>query len=179
MQDALRLIFRKYKIDDFVYPLFYCLPFALRFEPKNAPEKDAELFRQAFAKDQDVLVVVEDEPEAKFSALLEPFACSKAIHERYNSEDGSFLRYPRFVYNVPTDDMPIEKALNILLEFPEIYRNRVFFAAPESGILMTVYDKRGCDIAAPRRELLQPLFDGFKDCLSEIDLPQMRMNFEF
>ena len=176
MQYTLRNVLRKYKMDELVSPLFYCLPVGLRFvsDEKSAKKRVSAVAAELFAGE--MLAVLETEPEAAFEALAKGAEHISEPRERYDPEDGSLTPYTRHYYKF--EKPPFEKLADVALRHAEHYRGRMFWVEPESGIILAVYDSRGFDVAAPRKEPLVRLYKRRKEWLSEIDFPQMRLNFE-
>ncbi len=156
-------VFRRYRIDGFVHPMFYCLPFALRFEGTDIL---AKVFHDAFAGD--FLVVTEGETDRFCSGETE-----REPAERYDPESGEFFSFVRQITPCGVKD--------VASGFFEDLRKAdipVFVVDPDSGVMLTVYGGKGFDIAAPRPEPLAPLYKKFKGSLSLIDLPEMKLKFE-
>lgn len=180
----LRSVFRKYKIDNFPYPLYYCLPYGLRFEIGREVEGSAalaraeEIFAAAFAKNHELLIVLETEPQGKVKKALSSLEQTAYPVEKYDSETGELSVYTRFVYAAPAHAVPHTILLDAILKEPDIYGSRVYFADTETAMMMMLYDERGCDLVAPNSLLLEPIYKDKKHLLSMIDLPQMKMLFE-
>ena len=177
----LRGVFRKYKIEDFPYPLYYCLPYGLRFDFREYEGKElveAEgIFAALFPKNHELLIVLETEPEGKVKKALSGLECASFPVEKYNSETGELRVHTRHVYAAPAHSVPHTVLLNAILS-DEDYAERIYFADAENGNILLVYDCRGCDVAAPMPQLLSALYKEKKHLLSLIDLPQMKLNFE-
>ena len=178
LEAMLSAVFRKYKIDDFVYPMFYCLPFALRFQTteENAPTVDRSLFEQSFEVSR-LMVVVEGEVEEKLPALFAAGEAEEAVHEAYDPESGESRVYTRHLYLCERKKLDVQAMLNLLIS-EELYYTRAFIVSPDDGMLMTIYGHQGVDIAAPQSMLLLPLYCQNKPYLSVIDLPQMKLLFD-
>ncbi len=179
----LRSVFRKYKIDNFPYPLYYCLPYGLRFEIGREVEgakalaRAEEIFAAAFPKNHQLLVVLETQPEGKVKKVLEPFEQTSFPVEKYDSETGELEVYTRYIYALPVHQAPHTVLLEAILK-QEQYADRVYFADVDTGVMMMLYDARGCDVVAPNGLLLGPLYKEKKHLLSIIDLPQMKLQYE-
>ena len=180
----LRSVFRKYKIDNFPYPLYYCLPYGLRFEIGREVEGSAalaraeEIFAAAFPKNHELLIVLETQPQGKVKKVLSCLEQTSYPVEKYDSETGELEVYTRTVYVAPVHGVPHTVLLSAILSEPDTYGSRIYFADTESGVMMMLYDERGCDIVAPNSLLLEPIYKDKKHLLSMIDLPQMKMLFE-
>lgn len=159
----LRTVFRKYKIDSFVYPMFYCLPFALRFE-------GTEILRRVFhdAFPGAFLLVTEGETHRFRTAETE-----RETQERIDLDSGEFTVYERQVTPFSAGHLPERFFEDVKKETVP-----VFCVDPETGMMLTVYGGEGFDICAPRPEPLAPLYKKFKAYLSLIDLPEMKLKFE-
>lgn len=177
----LRGVFRKYKIDNFPYPLYYCLPYGLRFDFREAEGKELsaaeEVFAAAFPKNHEVLIVLETAPEGKVKKALSSFESVSFPVEKYDSETGELSVYERFVYAAPAHSVPHTVLLTAAVN-DEDYAERIYFVDVEKGTVMLTYDQRGCDLVAPDPALLAPIYREKKHLLSLIDLPQMKLNFE-
>lgn len=179
----LRSVFRKYKIDNFPYPLYYCLPYGLRFEIGREVEGAAalaraeEIFAAVFPKNHELLIVAEGGLSGKCAKALEGFENVSFPVEKYDSETGELEVYTRTVYCLPVHRMPHTVVLETILREEE-YSGKVYFADAQSGIMMMLYDSRGCDVVAPTPGLLSPIYQEKKHLLSMIDLPQMKLLYE-
>ena len=179
----LRSVFRKYKIDNFPYPLYYCLPYGLRFEIGREVEgplalaRAEEIFAAAFPKNHELIVVLETEAEGKVAKALAEMEQLAFPVERYDSETGELEVYTRTVYAMPAHQTPHTVLLDAILK-QEQYGSKVYFADVETGVMMMLYDARGCDVVAPNPLLLQPIYEEKKHLLSIIDLPQMKLQYE-
>ncbi len=177
----LRGVFRKYKIDNFPYPLYYCLPYALRFDLREYEGQELmqvqSIFESAFPKNHELLVALETAPEGKVQKALEGFESAVVPMEKYDSETGELSVYERHIYALPAHKVPKTILFTAVLS-DEYYAEKIYFADVENGVIMMLYDARGCDISAPRLELLGGLYKEKKHLLSLIDLPQMKLNFE-
>lgn len=177
----LRQVLRKYKLENFPYPLYYCLPYALRFDFREYEGQELfkaqEIFAAAFPKNHEILVVLETKPDGKVAKALERFESICCPVEKYDSETGELDVYERTVYALPSHSVPQTILLGAVLG-DENYAEKIYFADVESGVIMMLYDKRGCDLAAPNPMLLSGIYKEKKHLLSLIDLPQMKMNFE-
>ncbi len=177
----LRSVFRKYKIEDFPYPLYYCLPYGLRFDLREYEGKElaeAEgIFAALFPKNHEMLIVLETEPEGKVKKALSSLESVSFPVEKYNSETGELRVHTRTVYAAPAHAVPHTVLISAILN-DEDYAERIYFVDAENGMIMLVYDKRGCDVTAPMPQLLSSLYREKKHLLSLIDLPQMKLNFE-
>jgi len=180
----LRGVFRKYKIDNFPYPLYYCLPYGLRFEigreveGSEALARAEEIFAAAFPKKHEMLVILETTPEGKVKKALADFESVCYPVEHYDSETGELTVYERTVYAVPAHRVPHTVLFSAILNDEETYGSRIYFADADNGMMMMLYDVRGLDIVAPNPLLLSPIYKEKKHLLSVIDLPQMKLNFE-
>ncbi|MBR5782926.1 MAG: hypothetical protein IKY33_01725 [Clostridia bacterium] len=180
----LRQVFRKYKIDNFPYPLYYCLPYGLRFELGREVEgaealaRAEEIFAAAFPKNHEMLIVLETEAEGKVKKALSDFESAAYPVEHYDSETGELTVYTRTVYAVPAHSVPHTVLFSAILADEETYGSRIYFADVENGMIMMLYDHRGLDLAAPQALLLSSIYREKKHLLSIIDLPQMKLNFE-
>ncbi len=177
----LRGVFRKYKIDNFPYPLYYCLPYALRFDLREYEGKELlqaqDIFESAFPKNHNLLVVLETAPEGKVQKALEGFESVTLPLEKYDSDTGELSVYERYIYEMPAHSVPKTILLSAILGDSD-YAEKIYFADVETGVIMMLYDRRGCDISAPMPQLLGGLYKEKKHLLSLIDLPQMKLNFE-
>ena len=177
----LRSVFRKYKIDDFPYPLYYCLPYGLRFDFREVGGNEfaaaEEIFAAAFPKNHELLIVLETEPEGKVGKVLSSLESISYPVETYDSETGELRVHTRTVYAAPVCGVPHTVLLSAALN-DEDYAERIYFVDAENGMMMLVYDKRGCDLTAPNPLLLSTVYKEKKHLLSLIDLPQMKLNFE-
>ena len=179
----LRSVFRKYKIDNFPYPLYYCLPYGLRFEIGREVEgaqalaRAEEIFAAAFPKNHELLIVLETRPEGKVAKALAALENLSFHVEKYDSETGELEVYTRTVYVAPTHRVPHTLLLDAILK-QEAYSSKVYFADVENGMMMMLYDHRGCDLTAPNPLLLAPIYQEKKHLLSLIDLPQMKLQYE-
>ncbi|MBQ6947710.1 MAG: hypothetical protein IJN42_06635, partial [Clostridia bacterium] len=159
----LRSVFRKYKIDNFPYPLYYCLPYGLRFEIGREVEgaealaRAEEIFTAVFPKNHEILVVLETEAEGKVAKALADFEQVSFPVEKYDSETGELEVYTRYVYALPTHRAPHTVLLDAILK-QEKYADKVYFADVETGVMMMLYDLRGCDVVAPNSLLLSPIY---------------------
>ena len=183
-QSKLRSVFRKYKIDNFPFPLFYCLPYALRFEIGNEVEGAAalaraeEIFAACFDKNEEMLVVFECPVADKVEQSVAGFENEVVTLEKYDSETGDLSTYDRRIYNCFCYQVPHTVLLDAILKHPEQYGSSIYFVSVENGKMMMLYDGRGCDVSAPNSLLLAPIYKDKKHLLSVIDLPQMKLNYE-
>ncbi len=183
-QSKLRSVFRKYKIENFPFPLFYCLPYALRFEIGGEVEGAAalqraeEIFAASFDKKEEMLVVFECPVGDKVEKAMKDFECDVVPTEKYDSETGELSVYDRRIYACPCYKVPHTVLLSAILNTSEQYGSSIYFVSVESGKMMMLYDGRGCDVAAPNSLLLAPIYRDKKHLLSVIDLPQMKLNYE-
>lgn len=179
----LRQVFRKYKIENFPYPLYYCLPYGLRFEIGREVEgakalaRAEEIFAATFAKNHELLVIFETEMDEKLSKALSSFEKSAFPVEKYDSETGELEVYTRTVYALPCHKVPHTLLIDAILRKEE-YSSKVYFADAENGMMMMLYDSRGLDVTSPNPQLLAPIYKEKKHLLSLIDLPQMKLQFE-
>ena len=177
----LRGIFRKYKIDNFPYPLYYCLPYALRFDLREHEGQELEqmqsIFESTFPKNHELILVLETAPEGKVKKSLEGIESTVLPIEKYDSETGELSVYERHIYALPAHKVPKTILFSAVLS-DEYYAEKIYFADAENGVIMMPYDARGCDISAPMPQLLSGLYKEKKHLLSLIDLPQMKLNFE-
>ncbi len=177
----LRGVFRKYKIDDFPYPLYYCLPYGLRFDLREYEGRELQeaegIFAAAFPKNHELLIVLETPPEGKVKKALAALENASFPVEKYDSETGELRVYTRSVYSAPAHSVPHTVLLDAILN-DEDYAESIYFADVENGTVMLLYDKRGCDLVAPTPLILSPIYQEKKHLLSLIDLPQMKLSFE-
>ncbi len=177
----LRSVLRKHKIEDFPYPLYYCLPYGLRFEFGEYAGRELqtaeEIFAAAFPKNHEMLIVLEKEPQGKVKKVLESFEKAAFPVERYDSETGELEVYTRTVFVAPAHMVPHTVLLDAVLK-EEYYASSIYFADTQNGMLMMLYDCRGLDLAAPNSLLLSPVYQAKKHLLSLIDLPQMKLQYE-
>ena len=177
----LRGVFRKYKIDNFPYPLYYCLPYGLRFDFKECVGRELQeaegIFAAVFPKNHELLIVTEVEPQGKLKKALSALEHISFPVEKYDSETGELRVYARTVYVAKVHSVPHTVLLDAILS-DERYAQSIYFADAENGMIMMVYDKRGCDLVAPTPLLLSSIYKEKKHLLSLIDLPQMKLNFE-
>lgn len=182
LKENLHAVFRKYKIDGFCYPLYYCLPFGLRFvigeevSGADALARAEEIFGAAFPKQNEMLVVIEGDTEP-IKAL------QKLSHESYPveifDEDSAELKViTRHLFGGKVCTVPHTALLDAILKHPEEYGSRIYFVDTETGIMMMLYDEQGADVVAPSAKLLSPIYKEKKHILSLIDLPNMKLLFE-
>ena len=179
----LRGVFRKYKIDNFPYPLYYCLPYGLRFEIGREVEGEKallraeEIFAAAFPKNHELLIVLDTAPADKVAKALQGLESCVFPLEKYDSETGDLEVYERHIYAAPVHGVPHTILLSAILR-EERYGSQVYFVDVQSGMIMMLYDERGADLVAPNPQLLTPIYREKKHLLSLIDLPQMKLQYE-
>lgn len=180
--ENLHAVFRKYKISEFPYPLYYCLPYGLRFVIGDevtgaaALSRAEQIFAAAFPKQDNLLVVIEGDVEP-ISALKKLDYESELI-EVFDEDTAELRVITRSVYGAPAHGVPHTVLLDSILKNPDEYGSKIYFVDTDTGMMMMLYDERGADLVAPRPEPLAPIFRDLKPMLSIIDLPDMKLKFE-
>lgn len=184
LESYLTSVFRKYKVENFAYPLFYCFPYGLRFEiavddqSATSLSRAEKVFSAAFAKGHEMLLVFEGKIGERLQKKLSALEHEEIPAERYDSETGEFTVYTRYIYKALCHELPHTVLLDEIIRHPESYQSEVFWMDCETGVMMMLYDERVCDLASPDPKHLAPVYQQLKSMLSIPDLPQMKLNFE-
>lgn len=187
-----------------VPPLFYGNPYSLRFElggdlpntaarVERATERSLVVFNTVYKADDRIVLVLEEiasEPTKTkgITKLLEPFVADLKEEQLEIIEDGfdcdeevisfkhiaevqvSSLRAKEFFRAQIVAELPLKESE------PAIFQ-RCFLLNYSTAVCFHIYDDRGLDVVAPRKELLQAAYEFHNDWLLDHDRKRMKRTF--
>lgn len=203
MRTDLVQFLKKNKIS-LVPPLFYGNPYSLRFElggdspntaarVEQATDRSLVVFNTLYKADDSIVLVLEETASEAtktkgMTKLLEPFVADlkeeqlEVIEEGFDSDEE--VKSFKHIVEVPVSSLRAKEFFRarIVAELPlresepAIFQ-RCFLLNYSTAVCFYIYDDRGLDVVAPRKELLQAAYEFHNDWLLDYDLKRMKSTF--
>ena len=135
------------------------------------------VFNTLFDKDDEIIVVVDNTPDYKYTGSHESLILNYHDHVNYtykydikDTEDDEYI-YIRYLYNTKVSDINISEVLKqcIYADFAveKCILGWAYLINVSKKIIYHLYDDRGLDVISSEKATLKPIYDKFKDWVLE------------
>ena len=202
LNEILEEKFRLFSVSKFIRPVYYNFPIALRFEigfgdswingpPDNnenlilnkdyckiANQRAFKIYSSAFKPNDEILLIFDYNPDKHLKNLLSEISIMQRIRVQtlVYDDDHTYSHY-RYLYKLKASKLPAKIILNNIIT-AELggncrYLGTVFIFNLSTDLMFFLYDDRGADLIATKKETLKPIYTKLNGILLNYDREQM------
>lgn len=149
---------------------------------KIANQRALKIYSSAFKPNDDILLIFDYNPDKNLKKLLSGISIKQRIRvvqtiDSDKNEDNHPYSHYRYLYKLKASKLPAKIILNniITAELGGDYRysGTVFMFNLSTDLMFFMYDDRGADLIATKKETLKPFYTKLNGMLLDYDREQM------